>query len=69
MWTLLQLAIVFAVMASNIEYNWTPNPHIPALVGVTVAWFATKILSVAFDLSGRLHRWRTKARRRKQSLD
>ncbi len=41
MWFILQGSIVFAVVASNIHWGWTPNPYIPALLGGGLAWLVT----------------------------
>jgi hypothetical protein len=41
MWFILQGSIVFAVVASNIAYQWTPNPYIPALLGGGLAYGLT----------------------------
>ena len=34
MWYLLQSLLIFAVCASNIHWQWTPNRYIPALLGI-----------------------------------
>src|SRR5436190_4782334 len=34
MWFLLQSLIIFAVVASNIEWHWTPNGYLASLLGV-----------------------------------
>jgi hypothetical protein len=44
-WFLLQSLIVFAVVASNIHWGWTPNPYIPALLGAGLAYGATQLLT------------------------
>lgn len=36
-----QLAIVGAVLFSNIRWNWTLNGYLAALIGVFVAYLAT----------------------------
>ena len=41
MWFLLQGSIVFAVMASNIYWQWTPNPYLAGVLGFVVALLAT----------------------------
>jgi hypothetical protein len=41
MWFLLQSLIVFAVMASNIHWQWTPNGYLASLIGVGAAFFVT----------------------------
>jgi hypothetical protein len=35
---------MFAVTASNIHWQWTPNPYIPALLGYGLAYGATRLL-------------------------
>ncbi len=44
MFYLLQSLIMFAVIASNIAYRWTPNPWIPALLGAGLAYGLTRLL-------------------------
>jgi hypothetical protein len=34
MWYLLQSLLIFAVVASNIHWRWTPNRYIPPLLGI-----------------------------------
>jgi hypothetical protein len=41
MWLLLQSAIVFAVIASNIHWQWTPNGYLAVLIGIGIAFAAT----------------------------
>jgi hypothetical protein len=41
MWFLLQSLIVFAVVASNIHWQWTPNGYLASLIGVGAAFFVT----------------------------
>jgi hypothetical protein len=50
MWLLLQSAVIFAVMASNIHWRWTPNGYLAALIGIGIARYA-----VAFDRQARRH--------------
>jgi hypothetical protein len=45
MWFLLQALIFFAVMASNIAWDWAPNPYVAALIGVGLAIGATQIVT------------------------
>jgi len=49
-WSLLQLSIVFGVVLSDIHYDWTPNIYLPTLIGIALAWIATKTLSGLFIL-------------------
>jgi hypothetical protein len=44
-WFLLQSLIVFAVMASNIHWQWTPNTHLAGVLGFIAALLATVGLS------------------------
>lgn len=32
------LAIIVAVVATDIEWDWTPNPYLPALIGTGAAY-------------------------------
>jgi hypothetical protein len=41
LWRLVQALIVFAVMGSNIAYEWTPNGYVAAMAGVGVAFVVT----------------------------
>lgn len=45
MWKTFQLAIFVAVMASNIEYHWTPNGYLAGFIGIGAAYVATVSLS------------------------
>jgi hypothetical protein len=45
-WYLLQGSIIFAVAASNIRYQWTPNPYVVGPIGVGLAYGVTALLSV-----------------------
>ena len=46
MWFVLQSLIIFAVIASNIHWHWTPNGYLPAILGAGLAWLLTRPLSV-----------------------
>ena len=48
MWKLFQLAIFIAVVGSNIEYQWTPNPYLAAICGGLAAYLATVTLTGLF---------------------
>ena len=37
----LQGLIICAVIGSNIEWGWTPNPHLAAAIGIFLASVAT----------------------------
>ena len=41
MWFVLQGSIIFAVISSNIYFQWTPNGYLAGLIGVGAAFFAT----------------------------
>jgi hypothetical protein len=45
MWYLFQGSIIFAVIASNIHWQWTPNGYIPALLGGGLAYGLTALLT------------------------
>lgn len=45
MWFLFQSVIVFAVMASNIHFKWTPNSFVASLLGGVLALIATHFLN------------------------
>ena len=46
MWWLLQSSIMFAVMASNIQYHWTP-PH--SYASALVAFVAAAVVTAALS--------------------
>ena len=50
LWKLLQLAIVFAVLLSNAEYQWTPNGYVAGGLAVFAAFAATVLLGDLFRL-------------------
>jgi hypothetical protein len=41
MWFLVQSSIIFAVMASNIRWHWTPNRYLAGMIGVGLAYGVT----------------------------
>lgn len=43
-WKALQLGTIYAVVASNIHWGWTPNPYVPALFGLFAAVILTAII-------------------------
>jgi hypothetical protein len=45
MWFLFQGLIVFAVVASNIHWQWTPNMYLATVIGGVAALLATVGLS------------------------
>lgn len=50
MWRLFQTAIIGAVLGSNIQWQWTPNPYLAAVIGIGCAYGATWLLSRLIDL-------------------
>lgn len=50
---LLQSVVMFLVVASNVQFHWTPNPYIPALIGVGLAYGLTLLLNGAQGWIGR----------------
>jgi uncharacterized membrane protein len=66
MWYLFQGLIVFAVVASNIHWQWTPNGYLAAGLGAGIAFLVTAIVN---DL--RTMRLERRARRgaRKKQID
>lgn len=54
MWMIFQCLVVFAVIASNIHYQWTPNAYLASLLGVAAAFALTAIIgSVLLRLRAR----------------
>ena len=53
MWTLLQGLIMFAVVASNIHWYWTPNGYLAGILGWIAALLVTVGLNGLCDLIGR----------------
>jgi hypothetical protein len=45
MWLLLQSLVIFAVVASNIHWHWTPNGYLAGILG----WIAALLLTVAVN--------------------
>jgi mannitol-specific phosphotransferase system IIBC component len=44
-WFLFQSLIIFAVMASNIRWHWTPNGYLAVLIGAGLAYGLTCLIS------------------------
>jgi hypothetical protein len=44
-WFILQSSIIFAVIASNLFWHWTPNGYLAGLIGVGLAWVLKRLLS------------------------
>lgn len=55
-WMLFQSAIIFAVISSNIHWNWTPNGYLASLIGIAVAFIATVSINGLIGLMRRLRR-------------
>jgi ABC-type transport system involved in cytochrome c biogenesis permease subunit len=53
MWFLFQALIIFAVVASNIHWQWTPNGYLAGLIGVVLAYGLTAALSELWRRSRR----------------
>jgi hypothetical protein len=49
MWLLLQSAVIFAVIASNIYWQWTPNGYLAALIGIGIAFAVTSAVNWVVD--------------------
>ena len=47
MWFIIQSTIIFAVIASNIHWHWTPNPYLAGLIGAGLAYGVTRLRSLA----------------------
>ena len=56
MWLILQGLIIYAVIASNLHWHWTPNGYLAGLIGVGLAWGLTRLLSVRWWKLGRTAR-------------
>jgi len=50
MWFLLQVSIIFPVVASNIHWQWTPSRYLPAIIGVGLAWLLTRLCARLWKL-------------------
>ena len=50
MYFLLQSSIIFAVMASNIRWHWTPNGYVAPVLGFIAALLATVALSRLIEM-------------------
>jgi hypothetical protein len=49
MWLILQSGIIFAVVASNIHWRWTPNGYLAAGLGILAAYVATVAIGKTVD--------------------
>jgi hypothetical protein len=50
MWFLLQSAIIFAVVASNLHWHWTENGYLAGLIGAVLAYGVAVLLSYITSL-------------------
>jgi hypothetical protein len=50
MWFLLQSLIIFAVVASNIHWHWTPNTYLASVLGFLLALLVTVDLSRLIEI-------------------
>jgi hypothetical protein len=44
-WLLFQFLVIFAVVASNIHWRWTPNGYLASLLGVGLVWVLTQLIN------------------------
>jgi len=44
-WLIFQGLIIFAVVASNIHWHWTPNRYLAGGLGVLAAYLLTRLVS------------------------
>jgi hypothetical protein len=50
MWLILQLLIMFAVLASNVHWQWAPNSLVAGLIGFAVAYSLPWVLGSPFGI-------------------
>ena len=62
MWYILQGLIMFAVIGSNIHWQWTPNPYVAGTLGAVAAFVTTALLGDLIGLLRRLRKRSTKPR-------
>lgn len=43
-WRVFQALVIFAVIASNIRWQWTPNTYLASLLGFAAAFTATALV-------------------------
>jgi hypothetical protein len=48
MWYIFQGLIIFAVVASNIHWQWTPNPYAAGVCGYLAAYLLTAAVARVF---------------------
>jgi hypothetical protein len=52
---LLQSLTIFAVVGSNIHWQWTPNTYLASGIGVLLAWAVTCVIVELRDRRGERH--------------
>jgi hypothetical protein len=50
MWFFLQSSIIFAVVASNIRWHWTPNTYLASILGILAALLLTAGLNKLIEI-------------------
>lgn len=58
LWYVLQISVFVGVMASNIEWQWTPNGYLASGIALGAAMLTTHILTRLLDFLPLLHRKR-----------
>jgi hypothetical protein len=53
MWFIFQGSIIFAVVASNIHFHWTPNGYLASILGFVAALLVTVGLSHLIEMARR----------------
>lgn len=56
LWYVLQISVAVLVLASNQQYQWTPNGYLASLIAFGSAFFVSWILSQLLLLPGRFRR-------------
>ena len=55
MWFIFQSSVIFAVVASDIHWHWTPNGYLASAIGIGLAYGLTLLLTdPAISLSVRI---------------
>ena len=50
MWFIFQGLVIFAVVASNIHWQWTPNGYLPSVLGVALAFVLSRLIGWLWSL-------------------
>ena len=50
MWFVFQGLVIFAVVASNIHWQWTPNGYLPSVLGVALAFVLSRLIGWLWGL-------------------